>query len=291
MTILFSWIGADGTFWDLTHGPVIIDSKSAQGFGQPKWNRQTLSSAGTDGQRRTAQRARAEAREGYLPVIINAASGADWANISSAWWNSWSPDLPGTLVVSMPNDSIRFIRAYLKDDDAYGPTSDPTLTGVEAAAVTWVADDPFWRGNTVTQVFLQASTADFFNNGTAPPFNLVSGNTISKVVLSNPGDLEAWPTYELHGPASTFSVIINGHEVSGAINVALGGTLQIITDPAYQVALYTDPNGVVTNVTPQLLKVDWGYLPAQDSAVPLSVVVTGNASLAITYEPRYRRAW
>lgn len=289
--ILFTWEGADGSLWDLTHGPVLIDQKAAQGFGDPKWNRQTLASAGVDGQRRTGQRARALAREGYLPIIINARTGADWANISSAWWNSWSTDTEGLLTVMMPNGSIRWIRAFLKDDDNYGPVIDPSLTGIEQAALTWVADDPFWRGQTVTQVFLQSNLADFFNDGAAPPFNLVPGNTISSVVVSNPGDLEAWPTYTLSGPATTFSVIVNGHEVAGDITVPAGATLNITTDPAYQVAMLTDSSGVVTNVTPQLSKIDWGYLPAKDAAIPVRVLVTGNAALAVSFEPRYRRAW
>lgn len=294
MSIQVSWLGSDGTFWDLTTGPVQIDGDSSngvEGFGEPKWNRNTIETAGSDGQRRTGQRSRASAREGYLPVIILGDNEGSWVDLSRSWWNSWSPDIPGTLTVTMPDGTTRAISACLVDDDSYAPARDPGLNFSEETAVTWVADDPFWYGPAQTAAFqVVDGTTDFFNGGAAPPFNLAPGNTINSASVSNPGDLEAWPTYILTGPATTFSVGVAGHTVAGSVTVEDGETLIVDSAPSRQVALLYRIDGTVANVTPQLSAVDFGSVPARSSA-PLDVSVAGSGQLTITFAPRYRRAW
>lgn len=301
MAIQLSWTGADSTFWDLTNGKVRLSttgdgsssgsSSGVEGFGEPDYTRMTVSSAGRDGQRRVGLRSRAQPRSGLLPVIILADTVPEWYALSAGWRNSWSPDNPGTLAVTMPNGQRRTLQAYLQDDDKYAPLVDPTINLTESVAVTWVADDPWWKGDTVTASFtVVTGTVDFFNGGAAPPFNLAAGNLLSGVRLNNPGDLEAWPTYTLTGPATGFSVTLNGHTVSGNINVATGQTLVVNTDPSAQVAFLYGSDGSTTNVTPQLTAVDFGFIPS-GLTVPTSVVVNGTGQLSVSFQPRYRRAW
>lgn len=296
MTIQFTWFGVDGTTWDLTNGKVVVDgpgnSNGVEGLGLPKFNRQTIESAGRDGQRRTGQRSRASARQGYLPILILGNDGDDWHQLSSAWWNSWDPDLPGTLTVTMDDGTARSIDCFLVDDDTYAPQQDPTITGTEETAVTWIADSPFWYGDPVSSSFVVTSggATDFFNGGAAPPFNLAAGNQLSSVQFSNTGDIEAWPVYTILGPATAFSITLSGQTVSGTITVPAGATLTIDTDPAMQTAILTTTDGTVTNVTPQLSSIGFASIPA-GLTVPATVSITGSGTLTISYRPRYRRAW
>lgn len=292
--IQLTWLGADGTYWDLARGKVQVDGNSSngvEGLGEPKWNRNTISSAGTDGQRRTGQRSRADPRQGYLPVVILGDNELDWLALSQAWWNSWSPDAPGTLTAIMPDGGIRFIQACLIDDDSYAPQRDPGITATEQTAVTWVADDPFWRGPVIESDFqVTDGSVDFFNGGHAPPFNLAPGNTTSNVVMTNPGDLEAWPTYTITGPSTSFSVAINGAAVSGTIAVQAGERLVIQTDPSQQVAFLYKLDGSVVNVTPQLTNVHFSSIPT-GATVQVAAAIIGTGSLSVAFNPRYRRAW
>lgn len=306
MTLQLTWTGADGTLWDLSNGKVRLDAKGVEGLGQPVWNRQTISSAGSDGQRRTGQRSRANAREGYLPVILLGDDPGDWFTLSRSWWNSWDADTPGALRVTAPDGSYRFIECCLLNDDTYAPVQDPMVTSTEEAAVHWIADQPFWLGPQQTATFdvvdttivVDPVTVDFFNGGAAPPFNLQPGSPGSTTVVadtanlgvSNPGDLDAWPLYTITGPVSSFSVTINGHTVSGAINVVAGATLVVDTDPARQTAFLTTAAGVRTNVTPQLTAVDFAPIDKGASAV-IAASAVGTGALVVSFYPRYKRAW
>ncbi len=291
MTIGVQWTGADNTVWDLINGPVSLAQIGVQAFGEPEYIRQVTQSAGRDGQRRSGLRSRAKARSGFLPVNILGTSATDWYHLSAGWWASWSPDTPGELMVTMPNGSFRTLECYFDNDNTYAPITDPTLTFTESVGTSFIADDPWWKGATVTAAFTTVTgTVDFFNAGSAPPFNLAAGNLLSGVQLNNPGDLEAWPVYTLTGPATAFSVSINGHVVSGSININTGETLVLDTDPSSQVAFLYGSDGSTTNVTPQLTNVDFGFIPT-GTTVPTNVTVTGTGLLSIAFQPRYRRAW
>lgn len=296
MGIQVSYLGVDGTYWDLTTGKVRLSgtgTNGVEGLGEPKWNRNTIESAGTDGQRRTGQRSRASARQGYFPLLILGDDALDWSHTSAAWWRAWSPDIPGLITVAMPDGSQRTIAACLSDDDTYAPIMDPALTATEQIGLTWIADDPFWRSATISATFQVGdggAPADFFNGGGAPPFNLSAGNTAADIVMSNPGELEAFPTYTVTGPATTFSVTLGGKVVSGSIAVETGQTLQIITDPAMQVAWLFNTDGTAVNVTPQLSSVNFGSIPAGTSS-RVDATISGTGSLTVSFDPRYRRAW
>ncbi len=285
------WVGADGSVWDLSAGPVVLQQSGVDGFGQPKWDRQVITSAGRDGQRRTLQRSRAEPRDGLLPVVLSAADMDSWLTLSRAWWNSWSPDVAGSLKVTAPDGRTRQIAAFLSDDNAYAPAFDPSIRAVELVAVTWIADDPWWRGSPRTFLFTVGSgAADFFNGGAAPPFIIVDSSTVATATISNTGDLDAWPTYTITGPATDFSITVDGHIVSGTITVATGETLTIDTDPAVQTAILTHADGSTSNVTPQLTGIDFASILPGES-IPLTVTLDGTGSLLVTVTPRFVRAW
>jgi len=302
VTVQLTYQGADGSVWNLTNGGnVFVDQRGVEGLGNPTWNRQTLESAGSDGQRRTGQRSRAKARQGYLPCILSADTPDGWFPLSAAWWNAWDTDTTGRLTVTMPDGTARFLDVCLMDDDSYAPTTDPSITGVEVVGVHWVADQPFWLGPQQTAYFdvqsdtTTTTTPDFFNAGAAPPFYLAKSTTTvvnadtTTLGLTNSGDVDAWPVYTFVGPITSFSATINGHTIAGTLNCPSGSTVVIDTDPARQTAfLYTGT--VATNITPSLTAVDFAPIP-KGGAATISASVVGSGSLTVTFYPRYKRAW
>lgn len=297
MTVQLTYQGADGSIWDLTNGNVFVDQRGIEGLGNPEWNRQTLESAGSDGQRRTGQRSRAKARAGYLPCTLSAPTPADWYPLSASWWNAWDTDVTGRLTVTMPDGSFRTLDICLQDDDSYAPTTDPSINGVEVIGVNFVADQPFWLGQEQIAYFdvqSTTTTTDFFNGGAAPPFNLASSSTVvnpdgASLGLTNPGDVDAWPVYTLLGPVSDFSATINGHTVAGTFTCPAGASVVIDSDPARQTAfLYQGTIG--QNISPSLTSVDFAPIP-KGGAATITASVTGTGSMTVSFYPRYKRAW
>lgn len=288
-----TWIGADGSSWDLQGGPVQLDGPP-EGLGQPAWQRPTVQSPALDGQRlSTVLRSMAGPRDGHLPAYLaQVPDAATWLRLTRAWWASWSPDVPGTLQVTAPDGAVRTLACYLADDNGYSPDVDPTLALSESLAVTWVADDPWWKGPVSQTVLGVPSSGDFLAGGTAPPFVISPSNGVGAGTIANLGDTDAWPVITVAGGARTFSVSIGGKTVSGAPAGLSTGTLVIDTSPTAQVALLTDGAGVVTNVTAQLANVAFSPLP-KGASVPVATAVTGpaGASLTVAVTPRFRRAW
>lgn len=284
--------GADGSHWDLRSGPVRMVGEAAEGFGFPKLTRPTRATPGRSGQRRTNRKSTAAAREGFLPVDLIARDEDDYFELSARWWRAWDPDVPGTLTVTRPSGDARTLQVYLSDDDNYAPEQDPTVSLGERVSVTWVADDPWWRGPLVSRKLgVGGDAADFLNGGTALPIRLTSSNAVGKdVLLSNPGDEPALPTIRVANDAAAYSVVIGGAAVAGRVRVPVGGALTI--DSAAQSAILRTAEGLVSNITPLLDSADFRPI-APGGSVPISTSLTGGAgaTLAVEFAPLYRRAW
>lgn len=288
-----TWLGVDGSRWDLQRGPVQLDGPP-EGLGHPKWTRPTVSSPALDGQRLSSVlRSMAQPREGFLPAyLVQVRDVATWLATVRAWWASWSPDVAGTLQVTAPDGSVRSLACFLEDDSGYAPEADPTLALSESLAVTWVADDPWWKGPVATTALGLPSGGDFLAGGAAPPFVISPSNSVGAGTLANPGEVDAWPVITVAGPASSFSVTIAGKTVAGVINVTAGASLVIDTNPTAQSALLIGADGTVTNVTAQLSSVGFTPVPAGGNAAATTALTGGvGASLTVAVTPRYRRAW
>lgn len=286
-----TWTGRDGSVWDLSTGAVRLDKRPVEGFGDPEWSRSTRTYAGQHGQRRTAA-STAKARSGFIPFFYTETDPIARVTTSRAWWRSWDPDESGVLKVTQPDGSYRFIEACFDDDNSWAPLGDPTARPTEKEGVSWIADEPWWRGPTIRRQFGQAAEVNFFGpTGYGPPFFISSSNVLSTATLENPGDLESPPLYTLDGPITAFDVAIDGHHIAGSLPLEAGQ--HIVLNAALD-ALSADLIDVDGTVTPipdsQLDRVDYARVP-RGASVPLEASISGSGGLTVELVPLYRRAW
>lgn len=288
-----SLLGADGSTWDLRRGPIRL-APGPEGLGLPKFSRPTVESPGLDGQALQAIGSRALAREGQLKGLMQPqATEAAWLALQRAWWAAWSPDLPATITITDPNGGTRSIGAFLDSDDGYGLDLEPTVNLFEELPVSWVADDPWWRGPEVQAGSATVATGgDWLAGGTAPPFAFQAAAVAGSGLLTNPGEVPAWPVYRVSAGTTSWSVAVNGQATAGAFTIPAGSRLVVDTDPAVQTALLIDGSGNVTNVTPQLSAIAFAQVPVGGS-VPVTTSVQGGngASVTVAISPRYRRGF
>jgi hypothetical protein len=285
-----AWIGADGSSWDLTNGPVRLDKRPLEGFGDPEWVRSTRTYAGLHGQRRTAP-STAKPRSGFIPFFYVEPVPSDRVDTAAAWWSSWDPDQPGTITATKPDGSYRFISACFDDDNSWAPNWDPYTRSTEKEGVSWIADDPWWRGPTIVKQFGQPTAANFFGTtGYGPPFYIGSSNVLSTATLENPGDRPSAPRYTIDGPITSFDIAVDGHHLAASITLDAGQHIRLDASPEALSADLIGADGSINPIDSQLTSADYALVPP-GASVPLSAVLVGGGGLTVELDPLYRRAW
>jgi hypothetical protein len=155
--------------------------------------------------------------------------------------------------------------------------------------IALVASDPYWRGKPVRRVFLAATPADFIPVSGGPTFTIAEASTLSTASISNPGDVDVWPTWTVTASGagiSDVSVVVGGSELGSATALTAGDVMVIDTDPRRQSVTI---NG--TRVRGILSPHQFAPIPSGGEAVPLEVGITGTGSVAIEIVPKWERAW
>lgn len=286
--IRLEWLGTDGSVWDLRDGPVRLAATGTKGLGIGALTTFTRQSAVQDGQVATGWRA--DPREVSLPLLKSYPgwSALAWADVDRAWWDACQPHKVGAFRVTDWDGNVRTLPARLTDD-GYSMDFDPHDMGQDEFLATFVADQPWWLGPSIGASFGAASLGDFLAGGTAPPFVISSSNSSGTQNVVNPGDLDAWPVWNLQGPLASFTLNVGGSLVQSSSTLALlaGQSLTINTDPSTgQTALREDG----TNVTRYLAAYGFAPIPAGGSRT-VAVTTTGTGAVTMALQPRYFRAW
>ena len=289
------WEAAGTSFWLAAppDAPVVVEVRlltgGVEGMGNPPHASFTRETALLDGQTNSGWKARP--REVFWPLLLDGTPDS-WSEMQSRFWSTMRPNLYGVWTV-FNGPTSRFLNCRYLSDGGSPYTTDPSRSGAETPSITLIADDPWWHSEIVSATFQTAEApVDFFNNGTAPDFYIMSGNTVDSASLDNPGDVPAWPTYRIDGPATSFSIATNSSipDVSGEITVLDGEWLIIDTNPTAQTAfLFTAPN-TYTDVTGELTQ----YRPQQvlpGLETEFSITLFGEGSLTISLLPNYYRAF
>ena len=146
-------------------------------------------------------------------------------------------DGPGWLEIARPDGSRRRI-AVIYEDGFEGQGQQGTYIISDSAVVSLYCPDPYWIDPVpVTTQRSHSPGQDFLN-----PFPQVSsGQVLGETTLTNPGSVEAWPTWTITGPASlvTITHLDTGEEFvvdPGADGIDHGPLLE-----GEQVVVTTDP--------------------------------------------------
>lgn len=286
MSIQHQWTGWDGTVFDLTGSSaagVWFNDKGLEGLGQPDWDDFTREGALLDGQVLAGFRARA--REVFWPLVIDG-RGDTWDAVQKAFWRTLWPGRYGTWRVTKEDGSWRELTVRIRSDGSPRYRSDPTIDDLDVHGVTLVADDPFWRGPTVSRTFQTAEDPlPFYAVTTDRVFNLMSSSTVDSAQIDNLGDVDAWPVVRIDGPASSFSIF---GSVGGSIAVGEGEWLLIDMHPTRQSVRLYHSEFDWENVTRQLTDRRFQRISAGGAHI-FDITLNGSGSMTVSIEPGYLR--
>ena len=142
---------------------------------------------------------------------------------------------PGAVEIARPDGDRRQIAVYYRG----GFESDGDMRLDASAAISLWCEDPYWT-DPVPITEHRAHTGgnvSFFTNF----FQLSSGRTLGSTTLTNPGDVIAYPTWTITGPASliTFTHVASG--ASFALNPSASAIGHGALLAGQQVTIRTDP--------------------------------------------------
>lgn len=283
----FVWHGWDGTVWDIGDPASGVRlGAGARGLTMPPITWFTSESAGTDGARDRGFRV--APRPVFWPLrVYQRAKSQAWLDYDRAWWQTLQPGKTGIWEAVQPNGTKRRLTLRLEDDGNPAFETDPALTGWMRYAVNLRANQPLWEGDPIQRIWRASpSTADFFNAGAAPPYQITSGSTLGSATIDNPGDVDAWPVWTITGPTPSVSVGVGGRLVEVPFVLAADQTLTIDTAPTAQTAI--DSSGVER--TGELGARDYAPIPV-GQPVPLSLAMAGSGTVQCAIVPKYFRAW
>lgn len=242
--------------------------------------------------------ARASAREIMLPVYLHGIDRQTVNGLKRRFFQALNPKRGYCHISFTEGDGTpRRIAAYYKGGMEGSESTDSAGFTWVKYGLTFTAMDPwfysdrdqskrwdFGSGNplvsTVQKFFPMAISAG------------VIGGSGSSLVISNPGDIEAWPVWKLSGPIKSFSLqspfgelIKASAPTDGSDLVPTGRTLTIDTRPGKKTV--RDNAGVnywaKLDTNPQFWSVEPG-----DSECNISVVTgAGKAAVVLSFSPRY----
>lgn len=281
------WIGWDGSVWELSdwRSGVFLTQEGVEGLSRPQHTDWTAPlSPFLHGQQHTGHVV--NARRVFWPVYLFSDEGSiGWRDRDRDFWRTMHPDMPGIWRVTT-GSLTRELSCRFQDDGGHSYDRDPLRFGWARYGISLVADDPFWTGPAVSQSWKDEPPTNFFGaSGKAPLFHIMSGSRLANATMNNPGDVEAWPVWEVRGPADNVHLGVSGQVVSFPHPIAEGSTLTINSDPTDQTAWLDGED-----VTDMLGDYDFAPIPPESPAL-LSLAVSGTGIVKATIVPRFYRAW
>lgn len=287
-----TWTSADGQTITLTDPDMgFFIRPGHRGFGMAPYELHTQTSAAVDGDRITG--VRAAAREIMLPLHVYADGRPAAVARFHALVRSMRPKRgDGTLTVAAANGQRRSIAAR------YVEGMEGRETHGEAGPDWWNfgivlhASQPYWRAD---QTHLQFQTAGpeqtFFPFG--PDWPVTDSQVIGlDMTIPNPGDVEAYPLWRLHGPLASGAVFRNneiGREWALGRDLAMGDVAVVDCRQRAQTAVL---NGTI-NLWPDLSDgaVLWPLAPGDNTVDMVVGGTTGETLIELDYTPRYEIAY
>lgn len=190
---------------------------------------------------------------------------------------------PGVFRLTRPNGSAREVLCHYQGGMDGEPGQGWTY---DTPVLSLLVPEGHWRDSQPIPIeWKTGGTVDFL----APYPSISSGDVLGAVEVTNPGQVEAWPTWRLYGPATQLVATNGTRGQTFTINrtIADGEWLDITTRPG----LVTNPAGAAVNgalVRPG--SVLWRLDPGVND-VDLAVTGAGPSTrLVMTFYPRYETA-
>lgn len=293
-----TWTGWDGSLWNLTKASEgVVMLPGVRGLTMPPVVHYTTAYPTVAGARWRGHAV--DPREVFWPIQLFSDVGSQaWIDRDRAFWRTMRPDKTGTWTVIQPSGEERKLDCRFDNDSEQSFNTDPVMVGWSNYGIVMKANAPFWRGTPITREWVAGAPVPFFPTGGTGGLTIGSSRGLSTATIKNPGDVEAFPVWELTGPVTSASVGIGGKTINVPFAIAAGQVLIINSDPAVQSAtLYNVTGSGATRVlsspvnkTMQLGAVNFAPVPAE-ATTPLSLTMTGTGRVTLKLTPLYLRAW
>lgn len=180
------WFGVDGSYWwlegdKLPHNYPVMLAENPIGIYDAPITTQYVETALSEGGR--FDNYRYNIRDVALTVNIFGKTGDDWQEWESRFFDSWSPDESGRLVITTSSGARWLDLKKAKEVSAEWEKA-PQLNGHAVVPMVGRAEDPFWYSEQITDTVV---------------FDGIHYE--SAVTLMNPADVHTWPKWVLTGPA------------------------------------------------------------------------------------------
>lgn len=226
-------------------------------------------------------------REVYLPIQLNSDTPEEHLSLMGTFLRALDPTLPGRLTVRQNNGISRYLTVryveggeWASGDEVYGVTW-------SRHGLTFTAEQPYWEGDVVSLSFQDASSPGvFIPLSTWPFFNIAPVASLDNALMSNPGDVAAWPVVRANGPFTR--VTLTG--VDGLIDfnatLTTGQWVEFDTRPGVKTVV--DQAGVNRRVDAVTYR-PFALPAGMDSVLNLSVTGRGaGTSVTVSFTPLYR---
>lgn len=184
-----------------------------------------------------------------------------WRALTSAFTRTLrrNPDgtrTPGTLEIARPDGTRRHIRCFYSEGFE-GQGKQGTGITSDAAVLSLFCEDPYWYDpNPIAEhrEFAAAATVNYLS----PYPSVSSSQSLGATTLVNPGDVMAWPTWQITGPASSFVITNVDSGEAFTLNPNAPGIAHGNLLAGQQVLLTTDPPTVrYQDGTNWMAALDW----------------------------------
>lgn len=308
------WRGHDGRTWDWLSGEQgVLAGRGVSGLLFPDFE-QVMADAQTGG-RWQGMRARARKLDVKLQIGDNIASlvppvfepehpfypnlgaslardtyrrGGRWRELDRNVRLSLLPTKPGVLSCITPEGKRTITLVVSSVTDTMQTWSD--LRGFHEYDVEFLSESPYWSGEDVTFSLsvTTESEKNYYGGGKGTkgaPFYLSDGMQLTGQPILNPGDVEAWPVWELTGPGK---FIVSVGQYATATKLLVEGETLIIDTAQRRV---TDPSGVTAWA--RLESRSFAPIPAGESSdVSVKAVDTGSGAAALMrFTPQFMGAY
>lgn len=283
-SISHTWTGWDGSVWNMgdVAGGVIFVAGGLRGMSMPTFDRYSSSSPALAGSRFRGSRTQERAIEWAVLVWSDQSSQA-WADRDKAFWKTMDPEKPGIWSVELPDGQKRELTCRFTGDGGHTYARDPARRGWELYQPQLIAENPYWRGETIPRAWSGATPVDFFDAAGGPPFHISDAANFGSATLPNPGNVDAWATWSAHGPLGPILIECAGGLIALPA-VPEGSTLIADTDPR---TASVELDGV--DVMDAVSAWDPRPIPA-GSGTPIAFTATGSGRIAAQITARHFRA-
>ncbi len=207
VSISISLVGSNGDTIQLTDSfSDYVLTSGVSGFGVPPTQVRIQDSASNGGTWRFTKRG---VREIDLPIVV---TGSDRQDLETKLrrLSNLLQDIngPTAIIASYSDDTAyQLLAHYVAGADAtFGTDANGTFA---RWVITMQAPQPFWESVTPTEFALADSTG----RGLLPALSklrLTSSSGFGDVLLTNPGDVVAYPVWIIQGPADSVAIELNG---------------------------------------------------------------------------------